>query len=264
MSAKKVVHVWYGGNFSPPTNAHIYGSLAIAKHINETLPDVDEIRIYWTPTSKNENDGFIKQECVSEKDRVRMLEILRDEFNNNSPKNVSVIINETGMVTGLPLILVDNIQVMIHKYNIYNSDNQDLIYAVLSQYVFELALDGLIKFSNEIISQFNLLVYPNEEVIINNKILTDQLINNYRKKAAKKGISTLNMGIIPYVVPTKDALIVRSAAKTGDKETILKYTPRKLADYIIRRKLYKNPKCNIFRGGQSRRRRLKRQQTRRR
>lgn len=265
MSAKKVVHIWYGGNFSPPTNAHIYGSLAIANLVNETVPNVDEIKIYWTPTSKNENDGFIKTECVSEKDRVNMLEILRQEFNTKSPKNVSIIINETGMETGLPLLLIDNMQVMIHKYNIDSSPNDNLIFAVLSQYVFEMALNGLIDFSNEILSQFNLLVYPNEEIVANNKAVAEQLIREFRKKAAKRGVHSLNMNIIPYIVPTKDALLVRSAAKTGDKETILKYVPNRLADYIISRKLYKSPKCNIYKGGRrSRRRRLKRRQTRRR
>jgi nicotinic acid mononucleotide adenylyltransferase len=233
----------------------INGSLAITELLENAIPDLDEVRIYWTPTSKNQDDGFIKEECVSEKERIEMLELLRKEFNKYSPKKTSIIINDTGMKTGLPLLLVDNIQVMINKYDIFKSSNEDHVYAVLSQYIVENALDRLIDFSDEILSQYNLLVYPNEEVVANNKAMADQLINNFKKMAGARGVGVLNMHIIPQTVPTNEALIVRSAAKIADKKTILKYVPPTIANYIIRRKIYTDPHCNILKGGRRSRKR---------
>jgi hypothetical protein len=196
-----------------------------------------------------------------------MLEILREDFKHYSPKNISIEINEATIKTQTPLIAIDSIQVMINNYDIYKTDTKDKIYAVLSQYVVEDILSHKDKFQKSLLEDYTVLIYPNDEAVAKNKEKSESLIESFKERAAAMGVNNVDMHIIPYVVPTQDALIMRQAAKSRDKRLMLKYVSVPLANYIISRGIYTDPRCKIQNGGRRRRSRraiLKRRQTRRR
>jgi len=92
MPSKKVIYIWDGGVFSPPTRA--VGKLAYntATYISSKFNTSTEY--HFVPTNKYYNKPWVR--CIDEEDRLHMLDNLVTFINNTNdvPSNVKFVVND--------------------------------------------------------------------------------------------------------------------------------------------------------------------------
>lgn len=249
MEGPKVIHVLYGGNFSPPTNAHIYGVLEIEKILKKIHPDLAKIKIYWTPTSKAQSDSIVQESCVQEKDRIHMLNLLKAEFDKLEHNNIEISVNSSLIDENKWFYQIDSIQLLIRNFGISPSPFNDIIYTVLTENTLKQLIneeEGY-KFSKYVLEDYGILFYPGSTTALE----SDDIVEKYAINAIRKRNLTKRPRIymIGRTMPTNEAQIARTAAKEGSKAELLDVVPESIADFILSNKLYTSPSCDYKKGG---------------
>ena len=268
----KNINIWMGGLFSPPTIRDIKTAYNTALYVSN-IHKHSKIKLYMVPTNKYYVSPLT--DCVSEKDRVNMLNILLKYVKKNFKfkKNIEIIVSKNDIEYGKkykkPVPSYKSIE-KIDKtdpfYKIFNLDNViSLVNAewdddtnfgfdenpgfsinfILNKYTIVIPTFNENTFHMTLKEKYN-YIYKNIDLSKLLKHNTPDLLKNKTNKQ-KKDIIMKHFILLPdSYVPSNIKTI--SSKKVIDEldnyyislDKINELTSNKVSKYILKNKLYKN------------------------
>ena len=194
-----IIHIYYGGSFSPPTIAHQTICIDTIHFLMDYYQDSDinKIILHIVPTSDLYNKFSVKHDCIPFEKRIEMLKIIIQNIKEKIIRNekYEIIINVDDIEQELAHIKNENNEPQGYlgtypcvidfatKYG-YNSKNIYLLYGLdnaISLVSLIIKADGKIqrwKDALHLISKFKYLIYPRSGVNIDYELLI-RLLNEH-------------------------------------------------------------------------------------
>jgi nicotinic acid mononucleotide adenylyltransferase len=237
-------YIWFGGSFSPPTFAHMDTVLEASRKLHGTHP-LDKIIVEFVPVNMYYGKESVGSSCVSEDDRLDMLNVMIAQLNSQKLPFAEFKIGtyelDRGKKTQKSVPLFGSVKLM-EKANKTRPEN---IYIVLRQHTFESILRNKLPFSDRLVEKYNFIILPTDESVMYNMQLENRLLDSL-KSAAKQmhGIDDIHNRIM-FASPRQQvdsmASVARHAARAG--QPLSSYTLGPIANTISRKRLYTNPAC---------------------
>ncbi len=207
-------YIFYGGSFSPPTNAHIIALKQSAELVHNKHPDLPVIGVF-VPVSSNYNKNSVRLPD-SDEHRIQMLKIAAAWLTEHEESpNIKYEVSDHEIKLGTSVPTIDSLNMF--KY-IYGHEN--IFYLLLGEDNMKQILENKWKLSNELLK--------------NPILLLQRPGYNINTSKYPNIISFELHGINANISSTK----LRSALKTGNNISSLTIEP--IVEYIISKRLYKN------------------------
>jgi nicotinic acid mononucleotide adenylyltransferase len=242
---KKNIYVWFGGSFSPPTYAHIDTILETVRKLHGTYPTTKIVGVF-VPVNKYYNKESVSEACISEENRLAMLQLLVDQLNSHNLDFAEFKVGDyeirRGKKTRRSVPLFASLKLLEKA----NKSDPHLMYVIMRQHTFESILRNKLPFSEKLLEGYNFVILPTDEGIMYDLQLETRLLDSLDAMAKEmhgRNIKLRNriMFASPRQQVSSLSAIARRSARNGESLASLTLAP--ISDLIREKGLYKSAAC---------------------
>jgi nicotinic acid mononucleotide adenylyltransferase len=239
-----LIHVWFGGRFSPPTSDHIR-TIMIAIHELRNRYGADaQINIYFVPISSLHNKPSVHESCVSEGHRLKMLGLEIAKLQKYDLTGTKYHLSTVDIDAPVAFKTIDSVQALMAKHGILNTMGVDEhMYIALEQCSMEKLLGGEWFMAKELINSFKYIVFPKDPNVATDDNRRKALLAEFVKRGHRIGAKNTDFMIVPSLGAGADSASARKAIRDEDEGAIRRYLIDTVADYILANELYRSMAC---------------------
>lgn len=248
-----LIHVWFGGRFSPPTADQIRTTNAMIRALKHEHGQNAQIHIYFVPISKLHSKASTHESCVLEAHRLEMLGLEVAELVRKRVPGVHFHISDVDIRAPVAFKTIDSVQALMAEHGILNTIGADEhMYIALEQYSMEQLLDGAWFMAKDLINIFKYIVFPNDPAVALDAMRRKELLDDFIDRGHRIGAKHTEFIIVPGLGAGIDSALARKAIRERNWQTVNKYVIPSVAKYIREHNLFKSMACEGTQRGGSR------------
>ncbi len=234
-----LIHVWFGGRFSPPTADHIR-TVSVMIHELQRRHEGAVVHVYFVPISKRHGKASVSERCVSEYDRLEMLRLEIAALEQLGLPRAHFHLSMTDMDAPVALKTIDSVQRLVAKYGIFSSARErEHLYIALEQCSMQELLGGEWYMGKELLHIYKFIVFPSDPNVATDVGRRRSLLAEF-EESAKQPVDIL---ILPALGAGVDSKVARRLARTQDWRRLSRVLIPSVLEYIHAHKVYRGDFC---------------------